>query len=587
MLELSKIVKFWRSTHFISILALIFLSIFALKSLTVPGFYTSHDGETHTARIAQYAIAISDGQIPPRYANTLYSGLGSPIFVYIYPVPYLLGSAAHALGFTFADSFKLIMALGFICSGIFAYLWLFEFFKSSKPAFLGALFYIWVPYRFSLIYVRGSISELLAYTFLPLALYSYTMLLKRKSLLWVALSALATSLVLLSQNLVAAITMPVLFSYVLLLGILDKSPRYTHLSVSAFVWGAGVASVTYLPALFERKFIRFDEIISKAYPDHFVTLKQLFHSPWGYGFDLPGTLSDQMSFQIGLAHVIVIALASLVIIFQLAKKIFSFRKTDNLGADSRSLYIAIFFTTTFFLSILLMLDGKFTKTIWDDFKILHTIDIPWRLLGICSLASAFLAGFIARSAKSGLVFMILILAVLIANRNHLRINEPVIFSDNHFLNYSGTATQYNEFTPIWRQSTKAPLGIDPNTKVKTTPDVVDITNLLVSSKRISFNANVEAQTAEVRINRFYFPTTEVIVDGKSLKPFSDFSISGSANLSTPDEEDGSGMPLIRLAKGAHHVTVSYKETPLRQAADFLSAISVLTVLGILLKHAKK
>lgn len=579
--------KFWFNPHFLSVFVLCFLSIFALKSLATPGFYTSHDGETHTARIAQYYIALADGQFPPRFASSFYNGLGSPIFVYIYPIPYLLSSAAHVLGFSFADSFKLIMALGFIFSGIFAYLWLFEFFKNSKSAFLGALFYIWVPYRFSLIYVRGSISELLAYTFLPFALYSYTLLLKRKNLLWVAVSALATSLVLLSQNLVAAITLPVLFSYVLLLGILDKSPKYIILSASAFIWGAGVASVTYLPSLFERKFIRFDEIISKAYPDHFVTPKQLFHSPWGYGFDLPGTLSDQMSFQIGLAHVIVLALASLVIIFQLTKKIFSLGKTGNRGADSRSLYLAILFTTTFFLSILLMLDGKFTKTIWDDFKILHTIDIPWRLLGICSLASAFLAGFIARSTKSGLVFIVLILSVLIANRNHLRINQPVMFGDNHFLNYSGTATQYNEFTPIWRQTTKVPIGIDPNTKIKTTPHTVDVTNLAASSKKITFNAAVEAQTAQVRINRFYFPTTEVIVDGKSLEPFSDFSITGATNLSTPGEEDSSGMPLVRLAKGAHNVTISYKETPLRQAANFLSAISALTALGILLKYAKK
>ena len=166
--------KIFYNSTFIALLILFTLSLFALKDLSKPGFYTSHDGETHTARIAQYYVALKDGQIPPRFAGSFYNGFGSPIFVYIYPVPYITGAILHGLGFSFINSFKIIMAFSFIFSQLFTYVWLYELFKDKKAALIGALCYGWVPYRFLLIYVRGSISEVLAYTFLPLVLFYLT-----------------------------------------------------------------------------------------------------------------------------------------------------------------------------------------------------------------------------------------------------------------------------------------------------------------------------------------------------------------------------------------------------------------------------
>ena len=218
------IVRFWYNPNFLAIITLVILSIPALKSLTQSGFYTSHDGETHAARIAQYYQAITDGQLPPRFAGSFYNGLGSPIFVYIYPLPYFLGSALHALTFSFVDSFKILMAASLVFSGVFSYLWLAEILKSEKAAFLGALFYAWVPYRFLLIYVRGSLSEVLAYTFLPLVLFCLTKLSATRNLLWIASTAVATSLLLLSQNLVAAITLPTVIGYLAILSLHQKSP---------------------------------------------------------------------------------------------------------------------------------------------------------------------------------------------------------------------------------------------------------------------------------------------------------------------------------------------------------------------------
>ncbi len=571
--------RFWYNPNFLAIAALIILSAPALKSLTLPGFYTSHDGETHAARIAAYYQALSDGQFPPRFAGNFYNGLGSPIFVYIYPLPYAFGSVIHFLGFSFADSFKILMAVGFIFSGIFSYLWLKAVFKSEKAAFLGALFYMWAPYRFSLIYVRGSISELLAYTFLPLLLFSITKLWKENTWKWLAISVLSFSALLLSQNLVAILAAPLIAGYAIVLALNKNFARMLRNSAIVAIWGFLLSAVTYLPSVFERRFTRFDEIIRTAYENHFVTLKQLIRSPWGYGFDLPGTVNDQISFQIGLAHILILLLVFFLLVYAFFKKKLSFSKAEN--------WLIFFFFAIALLAIFLMLQIKPNTIIWQKIKFLHFIDLPWRLLGIVSVSLAYLAAFAAKALKPGLIFIFLVLAVLIANRNHLRINQSLMWPDDHFSDYSGTATQYNEFTPIWRQSTKVPIGFDPSINVENLSGESSLSNVRAKSNRLSFEVDVNSESAQIRINKFYFPGVTIFVDGQKLSLHQEFEITNTTSLDLDSEQDASGLMSIKLTKGGHEVDVKFGETPTRLFANYLSLGSFLLAAGLVLRNVKK
>lgn len=555
----SKKMKIWNGS-FLAIFALLLLSVPAVFSLTTPGFYTSHDGETHTARIAQYYQGLGDGQLPPRIAPTLYNGYGSPIFTYIYPLPYVLGSFFHFLHFSYADSFKILMISGFIFSGLFSRLWLKEVFESEKAAFIGALYYTWVPYRLQLMYVRGSVSELLAYTFLPLTFFCFGKLSKKGSIFWICTSAVSLSLVLLSQNLVALITLPILAVYIL---IIAKHRSSLTKSAASIIWAFMIAAVTYLPSLFERKFVRFDEIINIAYSTHFVTISQLFHSPWGYGFDLPGTLDDQLSFQIGLAHIIVIIFATYLIVKKLRKR-FNFD-------------LPLFFLLVFLVSVFLMLDTKPNSYIWQHFKILHTMDIPWRFLGVTAISTSFLAAFVVKTQKSSIVFLLLVLFVIVANRNHLRINESVERTDQFFEQYQGTATQYNEFTPIWRQTTSPPEISSERTHVL--DGDVKVTNYKSDSKSIKFDANVLSQTSQIRIDKFYFPNIDTNVG--EVYP------SDAKVKKLEEEKDGTGLIVVNLPSGFHHLSIEYHQTVLRLIANYLTLISFTLALVLILKNVKR
>lgn len=580
--------KLWYNPTFIAIIAIIILSIPALFSLSKPGFYTSHDGETHTARIAQYYIALKDGQYPPRFASTFYNGLGSPIFVYIYPLPYLLGTIFHFSGFSFVDSFKLLMALGFIFSGIFSYLMLKEITKSTKAAFVGSIFYIWSPYRLSLIYVRGSLSEHLAYTFLPLVFFAFTKYANTKKYIWIPTAAIGTSLLLLSQNLVALISVPLIAIYVIFLAIKIKSAKYFILSSLAGVWGFAISAFVYFPSIFEIDLIKLHQIIRTAYADHFVYFKQLIYSPWGYGFDLPGVINDQLSLQIGLAHLFVFALFTILVCYLLAIKFMKMNIPRYLHElKSSEIILALIFISIILFLIILMLYTPITKTIWSIFNIENFIDIPWRLTGLVIFLLSVITAYFVKMTKASLFIFILILMVFVANRNNLRINESVHHDDNFFLKYSDSATQYNEFTPKWRQANRNPIGFDLDRKIQIIEGDAVVNKTTSKSNQLTADIDVKSTTSKILLNKFYFPNTLVVVNKRRLELDKDYFISDSKNLRLDTEQDTSGLILLPLEHGKQTISMKYSETNLRVIANLLSIGALIVAFGLITINVKK
>ncbi|OGD83513.1 hypothetical protein A2165_02780 [Candidatus Curtissbacteria bacterium RBG_13_40_7] len=225
--------------------------------------------------------------------------------------------------------------------------------------------------------------------------------------------------------------------------------------------------------------------------------------------------------------------------------------------------------------------------IWQNFKTIRLIDIPWRFLGLATLALSFLAAYVAKAIKPAFIFLLLIFAVLVANRNHLRINKTQDFDDNFFQTYTGHATQYSEFTPIWRQTIRVPIDFDPKIKAEVINDQAQISNLYSSSKKITLSVDVQSENAQIRVNKFYFPGVQVILNNRKLVPFEDLIITDPKNLHLEKEQDSSGLMLVNLSKGNNRIVTQFGETPLRLFADFLSLGAFLFAVGIVVKNVKK
>ncbi len=518
---------------------ILILCFFALKSLFSVPFYTSHDGFTHTARIAAYYNAVKDGQFPAKWAKNLNGNLGSPIFIYSYPLVYMIGSGLHFFGINYQDAFKLILGGGYVLSGLAMYWWLKNRFGKT-PAFIGAVFYLWTPYRFLDIYVRGAFAENTALLFLPLILLGIDMVFLAKSKInwWWLLLTMSTIGMLLSHNVVSAMFLPVAFLWTLLLFISTKNTKSFFLVVIGLILAFLSSSFIYFPDLLERGFIRFDQGIS-YWPDHFIFLQQFIRSRWDYGFDMPGMVNDAMSFELGLANWLTLSLLALFLLIK--------RKADK---------FVVFFILLFVFVMAVAIYNPFSTFIWQNTPAMKTIiDFPWRWFGFLALIMAYLGAYLVKNTPKILVVFLLI-AILIANRNHLRVNEAVTFGDEVYDNYSGTATATsNEYTPVWHKSPSFIPG--------------DLTVIPGKFTADTYEFKVETKTDGIAaIKRFYFPQTTIYKDGQKLDMNSDWQI------------DDFGTIKLKVASPGGNFVLRQSETDLRKGANYLSLFGLILIAGI-------
>ena len=130
-----------------------YLLIVAISLLPFIPFFTTndiphtHDGPVHLARMAAYYKAITGGQILPRWASDLNYGYGMPLFNFIYHTPYLVSVPFISLGLGLVNTFKVVLALSFVFSGIGMFMFSREFWRNDRIAFFATVFYQFAPFR--------------------------------------------------------------------------------------------------------------------------------------------------------------------------------------------------------------------------------------------------------------------------------------------------------------------------------------------------------------------------------------------------------------------------------------------------------
>jgi hypothetical protein len=439
---------------------------------------------------------------------------------------------------------------------------------------VGAIVFLWAPYRFLNIYVRGAIAENLAHAFLPLILLAIEKLFSAKNKsLWSILLTLSFSAMLLSHNVVSAMFLPIALGWTTVLWLQKRDSRPFIFVIFSIIFSFAISAFIYAPDLLERNFIHFDAGIS-YYSDHFVTLKQLIYSPWGYGFDLPGWINDGMSFQLGLANIMMLGMLTLFLLYRIIKnkkEIFQKREIE-LG----------FWLLLFSLIVFLTVQNPLSLPIWHNTPVLKTIvDFPWRFLGLVPLIFAFLFAYLLKNVNKfrhilGTVFLI---AILVANRNNLRVNEAVIFGDSAFDNYSGTSTaSSNEYTPYWRSNKQFPFNAPRIALVTGLADFKVISN---TASELVFSV-FATEPATVRINRFYFPDTKIYKDGKELVQDSDWSIIKTRTTPVePDVHDDTGLIQLKVQPPGGKYSVRFSETKIRNFANHIS-LTAFTIIIIML-----
>ena len=503
------------------------------------GFIPTHDGEFHFIRFAEFFRMLQSGYAFPRWAPTINSGYGLPVFEFLYPFANYISSALHLFGIGFVDSFKTSSALGYLTAILFCFLWLRKRF-GLFPAVVGTIVSSYVPYWFVELYVRGAIGEVWAIAFVFMAVWS----IEEK---WPVLFITAIAGMILSHNILAVIFGPFLFVYFLW--------RRDWKWIVYLLIGFGLAAWFWFPALMESKFMVGLNTVN--YKNHFVSIAELLIPSWGTGFSGEEYSGNKMSFQIGIGPMLWMMVAGVLLLLQ---KVKGKLKTELL---------AIFVLT----GIVIFMTLPQSDNIWKLIPTLQYIQHPWRYLVYFIPITAFVAAVVTHTLKKRWIVIALTAISLLVAYSYTRgaVYEPR--NDAYYLtnpNFADSASSMgNSLSTIWTPwKDKRTVSIVTDTADIVLPVIVQKVTFLDRS----YQVEVKTPTI-VRLHILYFPGWTVFVDGK--KATIDYSTNGTLDVAVPS--------------GIHSIEAMMIETPVCVIADWLSIGSLVITfgLGILLYRNRK
>lgn len=565
MTKFINLIKFAKNYFSFSFLAVIFLA--SSWALFQPGFFRAHD-YVHGARIAEMSKALTEGHFPVRWSQNFGYGFGMPLFEFYAPLPFYVGSVFYLAGIDLILSVKLLFIIANLGSLLGAYLLGKELFGYRGGILLSAAFTL-APYRAVNLFVRGAISEAWGIMALPWIVLGIIQTIKnpsKKSFLTLTLGLVT---LMLSHNLTTLMFVPLSFVYALgYIFIFQKKnvnllKKIGHVSLS-YILAVGLSSFYLLPAFIEKRFTQIDTIIGGYfhYSNHFLYIRQFLVENWGYGGSGWGP-NDDISFFLGFGQLVSLVLAGLISLF-LIKKVIK-EKTGN----HRQTFLHLVLVVTLLLSSLFMTLLK-SQWAWDNLPLLNYIQFPWRFLATAILFLAMITAIVLKLLNSVLLrtayFVVIYLTIILGNFYYFRPekmmdNPSDLYYGNEAkiraemsgvlkdyipvqMNYEGDIlrTQYNSF--------QFPQG---------TTTILDRTQQKVYSLELETDQFVSFPIAN-------FPDWQIEIDGQK----------------TTSLTSSTGLLSANIPAGKHTVSINFTNSPIRNTADTISAISLLGLLGYLL-----
>lgn len=535
-----------------------YILVIAISLLPFISVFTSnlaphtHDSPVHFARIAAYYKALSEGQILPRWAGELNYGYGMPLFNFIYHVPYLVASIPVALGGGTVLAFKISLAVSFLLSGVFMYLFSLRFFKHEGKAFVTTVLYQFAPFHLVDLVVRGDMAEGYALAFLPLVLYAIVRgFEEKKSVTNILLIGFSALLLITSHNAISLI-----FFGIAALFILFFSPSNVKRleSAAGLTLGLMLSAFYWIPAIIERRYTYGDLFMKDMYLSHFAPIIHFF---------LPN-LTNAESLQTGgiavsLGLIQVIALIWAIIL--LVKK-----KAGN-SVERKTIAFALVLTAG-----ALFIMQPISQFLWTGIPILRMFQFPWRLLNVTSFSLALLGGAVFVHKKTPLLLiMILCVAAIASTAVYFR---PPLGMDKideaYYWDYPLNTTYFGETDVIW---SAGPAGSFPAQRFEVVGGMGTITDPIKKGTIHTFTVRAENEVQVVDRTQ-YFPGWRVYNKGEKIPiEFQD--------------QNWRGLITFRLPAGTHEIKVVWEESPIRRIAETITLASLVGVAVSLLMSSRR
>lgn len=537
---------------FLPVLFVLLFGIVATIDLLHPGFPVTNDGQDHIVRIANFYLNLEQGVWVPRWAENLNYGYGHPVLEFLYPFPSYVASLFHFLGANFIDATKIVYVLGMIGSGIAMYLFARALWGESAGIVAGVL-YMYAPYRFVDLYVRGDIGENMSFVFIPLVLWGMYRMLQKQTIGNVLLISVSLGLLIMSHNAVALIMVPFILLYGSYLTWQKKWNKkiITFLS-GGFLLGFLLSAFFWFPALLEGQYTLRNIVTKGQYLDRFVPFSQLIYSPWNYSN--VGTFTMQLGLLHWLAFII-----STVLVFVFWKK---------QRATALFLGGVIIYTLA---AIFLMLPAS--NFLWSHIMMLQNFQFPWRFLAIpvftLSLLGGFLVSIVPQNYRKIIVAGVVIVLYFLS-KDYIHANAYEQKPESFFTGIYDKTTDTGESAPMWsvrfmEHGYSKPLQVIGGSAT-ITPE-----KRLVTSHSYTI---ASIGTSRLLENTLYFPGWKISVDGTPV----------AIQFQDPQYR---GLMTFFVGNGTHEVVVSYHESKLRIIGDVLSVFGIFVVGSLFILKKKK
>lgn len=496
----------WSGWLKVSVLVILFFSVALWMSRTylIDGFPYTHDGENHLARFVNYASAIREGQIPPRFAPYIQSGFGFPVFHYNYPLANILTTPLIWFGLHPGKAFAMVTVFSAFL-GVLSFYGVLRFFFSQKASMFGVGWYIFGAYWASAVVFRGSIGEILMYGLVPFWIWVWLQFFKNaKRIRWGVTAVFVTASVFLAHNVLALLIIPIV-------GLWSLSLAYERQKIRAwfFIWlsGVGLVSWFWFPAVLELSLVvlQQDSLATSAI-DHLLSWDQIWFSPLRFGFSRI-TLLDTLGFGFGWGSFVVTMFAFSRFVCQGFLTVVEGKQVRFTHALHTTLLLGGMGLGALFLS------SNSSSFIWELFPALSIIQFPWRFHFLFALLLPLLTAFVWESFKSGKWFLFFLLCVQIGWVSSLKPVDVRHTGAEYYLTFPHSTTTRNENRPVTLTKTELS-DWAPTPQIATGEAVVSVQKWLGNTRSYEITAQSDILVVEPTI---YFPGWRTLVDGEKVE----------------------------------------------------------------------
>jgi hypothetical protein len=518
-------------------MAVAFLVILPFFFLGSP---SGHDFEFHVNSWMEVLSQWKQGIIYPQWAALAQYGYGEARFIFYPPVSWTLGAALGALLPWKAVAGAYIW-LALTLSGCSMFL-LARRWLDRRDAIFAAAFYTANPYFIVIVYWRSAFAELLAGALLPLLLlYALRSEEEHSAVVPLALIVAAAWL----TNIPAAVM--VNYSLVLLmliLAVLERSPRVLLRGALAVLLGAALAAFFLIPAAYEQRWVNIAEVLSPGVRPQdnflFTNINDVDHNR----FNLLVSI-------VASAEIIALTIAAFI------------------SRQWKRHEPKVWWTLLGWALVAVLLNFSFTSFLWERLPELRYLQLPWRWLLCLNVA---LALFITMASRRWMVRALTCIAMLLLlGFVWHRVQVPwwekaedfaqMLDNQQSGAGYEGT----DEYVPVEAD----PYEINKN------------------ASRVALDDNVAAdQILQVRIQRWNpeskLFTAEISQPGQLvlwLFNYPAWRVEVNDQMVATTTRSVTGQMLIPVQAGANRVQITFTRTWDRTLGGIVTAVTAL-LLGI-------